>query len=253
MRTPQEIISHKKSCKILEDIFLKIPKYIQENNKNSSNITEYQLQKRILTSLKQINHILDKDPPIVAFGSNTSLIHYFSTKQSSKTLEEWDLILVDIWAKDKTGHSPFADITQMFYYWETLPEEIKEIFKNITDIRDKTLDFIQKKLTKKELPTWQEIWNYNRQLNEKLQYTAQETDNYYLGHSIGFYSAHWKKKNISSWNNKPLIPNLGYTIEPGLYFENKFWIRSEINFYITLDFKLEVTTSLQKKIILNKV
>lgn len=43
--------------------------------------------------------------------------------------------------------------------------------------------------------------------------------------------------------------DLGYTIEPGLYFENGFGVRDEIDFYINDNFELVITTNLRNNLI----
>jgi Xaa-Pro aminopeptidase len=72
--------------------------------------------------------------------------------------------------------------------------------------------------------------------------------NHYIWHCIWFYSPHWNRQNLSPTNNEPLKLNLWYTIEPWIYLKDKFWIRSEINFYIDEKLKLILTTKKQKSI-----
>jgi Xaa-Pro aminopeptidase len=43
--------------------------------------------------------------------------------------------------------------------------------------------------------------------------------------------------------------NIPFTIEPGLYFKNRFGVRSEIDCYVTENYKLIITTKVQKRII----
>ena len=69
------------------------------------------------------------------------------------------------------------------------------------------------------------------------------------GHSLGMSKAHGRNGRLGHKYNKDLIRNMGYTIEPGIYFKNKFGIRSEIDFYISSNMKLVITTDVQKNIL----
>ena len=47
-------------------------------------------------------------------------------------------------------------------------------------------------------------------------------------------------------NLEPLLTNLGYTIEPGIYIDEEIGMRSEIDFYISNSLELIVTSPMQK-------
>ena len=79
----------------------------------------------------------------------------------------------------------------------------------------------------------------------------EENIQHSLGHSLGIKEDHGPKPDwLYAENYFELAKNLGYTIEPGIYFSNKFGIRSEIDFYISADNELILTTDLQKEIVL---
>lgn len=66
---------------------------------------------------------------------------------------------------------------------------------------------------------------------------------------MAFSSPHGNKNRLRPNSHSKLHMNVAYTIEPGIYLKEKFGVRSEIDFYITDEFKLVLTTDLQKKII----
>lgn len=45
---------------------------------------------------------------------------------------------------------------------------------------------------------------------------------------------------------KTMIP---FTIEPGLYFKNRFGVRSEIDCYIDNNYRLVITSKIQRNIV----
>ena len=68
-----------------------------------------------------------------------------------------------------------------------------------------------------------------------------------VGHSLGFDSPHGKLPGINWKEYKRLAKNVGYTIEPGMYFKD-FGMRTEIDFYINSKSAVVITTALQKDI-----
>ena len=70
------------------------------------------------------------------------------------------------------------------------------------------------------------------------------------GHSLGFVNDHGRGVNINQKGKGRLSKMIAYTIEPGIYIKNKVGFRSEIDFYINDDYKLIVTTKIQKKIVI---
>lgn len=155
--------------------------------------------------------------------------------------------MTDVWAKlDKKG-APFADITWMLYYGQKIPHKYVRAFKIIAQTRDLAVKFLKDNLTKKILPTGKKL-----DAVAKNYLARRGWDKYFLhgtGHSLGMTSAHGARTRISKKGRQPLPLNIGYTIEPGVYFKNKFGMRSEIDFYIDENYKLIITSKAQNKII----
>jgi Xaa-Pro dipeptidase len=213
----------------------------------SKNISEYEVSQFILRKFKENNLKSDRDPPIVAFGKNTAYVHYFPAKKSS-TLKNNSLILIDIWGR-RVGSLPgvpFADITWMGAKGKPVSEAIK-IFNIVLKARDSCIRYIKNQLKKRIIPTGAKIDRVACKVIIDGGYGANIKHS--TGHCIGFTSPHGIYGRIKHSNNKRLHINLGYTIEPGIYLKNRFGARSEIDFYITQNWKLIITTPIQKKII----
>jgi len=72
------------------------------------------------------------------------------------------------------------------------------------------------------------------------------------GHSIGFV-VHGNGPNIDNLETKDereLLPGVCFSIEPGIYIEGKFGVRTEIDVFIHNDLTVEVTTKPQQKLLL---
>jgi len=245
MRTNKQIQSYQESALKLESIFEQVREYIFNTKWN---LTEYQVQQYILSKFEEYNMITDKEPPIVSFGENTWLVHYFPDLKKSKTLKPETLILIDIWVRSKIPNSPFADITQMFYFGRQVPSSIKKIRNTVIEVRDSVIEFIKKSLKKRIIPTGNQIQTWTKTFLIKKWF--ENKMNHYIWHSIWTRSPHGKYLHLNYKNNDQLLQNVWYTIEPWIYFENNFGLRSEMNFYIDENYKFISTTKLQKEITL---
>jgi Xaa-Pro aminopeptidase len=209
-------------------------------------VTEYEVQQFILDKYNDNDMVTENDPPIVAFRENTSFVHYFPEKATAKKLENNSLIMIDIWAKMDHPDVPFADITWMAWHGGEVPTEIQKGFDIILKSRDKGLEFIKKKLAKRE--TIQ-----NKDLGKAMEKITLSSDlqnfvPHAYGHSLGTTSCHGKLGVIHSKGETHILNRLGYTIEPGIYVDKKCGFRSEIDFYVDKDGKLEITTGIQRKL-----
>jgi len=178
-------------------------------------------------------------------GVNASAANpHYSPSQKSKLIRKNNLVLIDIWAREKQG--VFADITWMAYTGKNIPEKIKNTFDHVINARDMALDFIRKELKKKNFPIGKEVDEIVRGHLDNLglgKYFIHGT-----GHSLGNSSCHGKAFNFNKKSKSKIKTNTPFTIEPGVYFKSRFGIRSEINCYITEDYKLKVTTEKQNDI-----
>jgi Xaa-Pro dipeptidase len=236
----EQIKNHKKAAKILAGIKNEAFDIIRKKK----NITEYYIQQFVLKRFKDFK-LETVITPIVAFGKNTCNVHYYPSRKSEK-LKPDTLIMLDIWAKMKEKNSPFADVTFMAFKGSRVPKKIIDVSQIIFEARDKAINFIRSNLKRRKVPTGAQIDKVARGFIKKKGYGK-----YFLhrtGHSLGFEHVHGKEKSIHFDNNNPILKNVGYTNEPGIYLKNKFGVRSEIDFYIDDNYKIIITSEVQNKI-----
>jgi len=238
----REINNHIQVNRILNRIKDDAFKLISHNH----SITEYEVQRFVIKNYEKYKLVQSKDRPIVAFNQNSFNPHY-CPKRNSKQLKLNTLIMIDIWARLNKKHSPFGDITWMGYHGK-VPKEVQNVFKIVKKSRDDSINFIKNELKKDRIPTGQQVNEKSKEIIIKSGY--EKNIKHGVGHSIGIStSPHGIYSPINRRNKYPLKINMLYTIEPGIYIKNKFGVRSEINFYITADRKLIITTKVQKKLI----
>lgn len=245
-------IAARKLCLIKDEAFDFI-------RKNLGAVSEYEVQEFILAKFKKENLVTlwndkkyslseERKPRlIVAVNENSAVPHYSPRKESAKIIKKNDLVLIDIWARLNEEGAPFADISWAAYCGKNIPKEIKEIFSKVINARNFAVSFIRKSLKKKKLPAAKgveiAVRNYFKKFN---------SDKYFLhraGHSLGLRICHGKYFRFDKKSRAMIKPDIPFTIEPGLYFKDKFGIRSEIDCYIKKDYKLIITTEVQNDII----
>lgn len=237
----------------------------------SAGISEKECLDFIKKSYKKHKLVNDskKEFAIVAFGKNTKEVHYFPSSTSNSKLKTGNLILLDIWARLDKKDTPYADMTWMMYFGNKIPNEIQEKWNVLAKARNTAIEYIRKEIGKEKLPRGLDIDRIshdvigNAGFGENIKHT--------IGHSLGFNHPHGKLPGINWREYSPIKKNVGYTIEPGMYFSplqkserkkskngikkskdfcggNDFGMRTEIDFYISEDNKTVITTPIQKEI-----
>lgn len=240
--TTKQIEQHIRAGRLLATIKDEIFEYAKKNPQCS----EWELQSKVYLLYKKYNLITDSHPVIVAFNKNAAEPHYFPPGKGSAVLQVNTLILLDVWARVSEPGSPFADATWMAFYGHKPSVEISRAYQTVIASRDAAVNFLQTTLRKGSIPTGKEV--DDAAFGYLIEKGYKENLKHHTGHSIGFTSPHGRWRHVNHKNNTALVPNLGYTIEPGVYFNDSFGIRSEIDFYITEERKLVVTTEVEKEL-----
>ena len=242
MWTKQQVEHHKEAARLL----IKIKDLTFEHIQKNKSISEYEVQQFIVEKFHTYNLKTDKYPPIVAFNKNSATPEFYPKKVSDRLYNN-TFILVDLWARLNVENAPFADITWVAFYGKNVPPEIQKVFDIVTGVRDDVLLYIKNQLKDDRIPTGRDAALV---AFEKIKNTGHEKNILHeLGHSIGINQDHGPKPDwLYQKNRSKLHKNLAYTIEPGIYIADKFGVRSEIDFYISEENKVIVTTDVQKEI-----
>jgi Xaa-Pro aminopeptidase len=214
--------------------------------REKKNMTEYDLQQWIRKRFEE-EGVTAEEGPDVAVNQNASDPHYCPSRESSATIKEGDLLLLDVWGKQKTEGSVYYDITWVGYLGAKVPEKYAKIFKVVRDARDAAVDLIQKSVKAgKPLQGWQ-VDRAARRVIEKAGYGK-----YFFhrtGHNIG-QAIHGNGVNmdgLETHDARHLIPNTCNSVEPGIYLP-EFGIRSEVDVYID-EKEARVTGAVQHEIL----
>ena len=141
-------------------------------------------------------------------------------------------MLIDLWAREATPESIYADITWTAYVGDRVPETYQQVFDIVTGARDAALRFLEDSFRQgQQVQGWQAD-AVARDYIEERGYGQYFTHR--LGHSIS-YEVHGEAVNLDgfeTYDTRRIIPGVGFSIEPGIYLPD-FGVRSEIDAYMS--------------------
>ncbi len=242
--TPEQLANHHKASTVLTQTKDAALAFLRQHIKNNQAVNEYQLQQYMEMFITE--HGMESGhAPIIGFGPGGGDPHYVPSATHSKTLEKGDAVLMDLWCK-VPGDNPYGDITWMAFYGEPT-ENFMKVFKAVLASRDAGLALLNDRLSKGQSVKGYEVDNATRKVLIDAGY--EQNLKHRTGHSLGNVITHGDAAHFDGFETleeRAVLPNLGFTIEPGVYFP-EFGVRSEINVYSYAD-KVEVTTAIQREI-----
>jgi Xaa-Pro dipeptidase len=230
--TPEQLASHKTAASFLVGLQEEMFNLVAGEIGSGRRISEYDVQQEILRRYGEAGMVSDH-MPIVAIGANSALPHYEPSAEDHKEIREGELLLIDIFCRQAGEATIQADITWTAYVGRgPVPEEMLKVFSVVTAARDRGVEFISERFAAgREVHGWG-VDDAVRGVITKAGFGPHFTHR--TGHSLGV-AVHGDGVNIDNLETKDeriLEPGLGFTIEPGIYFEGEFGVRSEIDCYI---------------------
>ncbi|MEM4397011.1 MAG: Xaa-Pro peptidase family protein [Candidatus Woesearchaeota archaeon] len=217
----QEIKNIKKACYITDLVFEKICKNFNFN-------TEKELKRFIEFEIKKNNCDLAFEP-IVASGKNSSMPHYNNEKDCKI---KKGFLLLDFGAKYKEYCS---DMSRMLYIGKPSKKEIENF-----NLVLKTINECESYVVKNS--SAQRVYEKSLEiLGKKSEFFSHS-----LGHGLGL-DIH-EKPSLSKEEKMKIRENFVFTIEPGIYFENKYGIRIEDTLLYKKN-KIEILTKSKKDLV----
>ena len=168
--------------------------------------------------------------PNVSAGPHSADSHYDPTPESSRTIKPGDFILIDIWAK--LADSPEAvwyDVTWTGVVDREPSAREQLIFTTVRDARDAAIRTVEKAFAAgTPIAGWQAD-DAAREVIRAAGFASAFTHR--TGHNIAT-SLHGNGAhldNLETHDERLLLPNTCFSVEPGLYFPGEFGIRSEVD------------------------
>lgn len=245
--TVKQIESHLRAAKVLLTAVTEAVEFIYLRALHQFKVTERDVQQLILEHFEKNNCTTDF-APIVAVGENSADPHYFPLGEGT-SIREGQLVLIDLWCKEKGVDSVYADITRICFVGRDPSKEHREIFSHVLSAQSKAIAFLREKI-ERGIPVYgYEVDAVARKEIEKGGYG--EYFIHRLGHSIDT-ALHGLGANFDSYetyDEREILPGTCYSVEPGIYLPGKFGIRLETNLLVEPG-KVSITAGMQQEIYL---
>ncbi len=216
-------LEHLQTCFERADKALKVLYKMLESEEIYS---EYDYYEALIKSMKENGALALSFKPIVAGGSNTSIIHY-SNPSKEKMIKEGDFLLVDYGGYYEGGLA--TDTTRTFIKGDPTQEQ-KTAY---TAVFKAFLNAYFEKYNKKA-----SYFNIDKIARETISKSVPEEYKFAhsTGHGVGI-SVHENPPIVSSSNisKTKIIPNTVFSIEPGVYKEGWGGIRLENTVHAILE------------------
>ena len=218
IKEEEEIENIKKACKITDDCFEYIVKYIKNG------MTE----KRIAFEIEKYMRMNGAEGIAfdfcVASGENSSMPHATPT---DRQLQENDVLLLDIGCK-VNGYC--SDFTRTIVIGKA-SEEFKKDYNFVLQEQEKIIKLLKSDKSIKYI--FEKIYDDYSKNDYKILHA--------FGHGLGLYIH--ENPFLGIKNENCLEENMVIAVEPGIYFENKYGIRIEDTVLITKNGCINLTKS----------
>jgi len=229
--TEAQLASHERAAKRCTRIMEQALSFIAER---IGAVREQDVAEYILSRFHE-EELTTSDPPMAAIQANTANPHYTA---GSAVIRKNQFVMIDLWAK----WDIFADITWMAFTGSKIPSDIQAAFEAVLDARSAAMTSIKPNIPG-SIP--------DTKARETLIGAGYEAAILHrTGHSIDA-TVHGKGANLDAYEmpeSRLLMPNLVVSVEPGVYFPNRFGVRSEIDVAVTAT-GCKVTTPAQDSIL----
>jgi Xaa-Pro dipeptidase len=263
----QRAIAH---CdRIMQEAFAFIRAKIQ-STKGSAEVatSEREVQKFILGQFAKAGLITDSDP-IVGVNANAADCHYSPDDQRSQPIRRGDWVLIDLWAKEPGGGTVYGDITWTGFCGPLsgVSATQRKVFDTVLAARDASIEAAQRgweaaqsaKLKAQSSNAAGSGHVEGWQLDDAARNVIigagfEKFIKHRTGHSLspgtpGAHGLGMNLDNIETHDTRRMLPGTGFTIEPGIYIDGDFGVRSEVNLYVDPVKGPVVTGTIQREIV----
>jgi Xaa-Pro dipeptidase len=226
--TREQLASHQRAARALRSIVDETFSEIGQLISGGRPVSEVSVQESVMARFAA-QGLVTHAPPIVAVNEHSADPHYGPTPKHDRAIRRGDFILLDLWAKETAPDSIYADFTWVAFAGDKVPAEHARVFKIVADARDATVDLVQRRVAAGEPVSGREADRAARSVIEAAGFGDAFVHR--TGHSIG-REVHGTGANLDSLetlDDRILIDNTCFSVEPGIYLPGRFGVRSELD------------------------
>lgn len=220
-RTAREVASVK------DDAFA----YIRDTLASGRPLTEWRVLQRMHEQYTRLG-LEWPDGPIVAANAHAGDPHFDLTESSSIPIKRGDFVLIDLWARRPGNENIFCDICWVGACGAPSERQVG-VFETVRSARDAAVTLAQSRWASKQPAQGWEIDDAAMSILRGSPWP--DAIRHRTGHSLSpgakVHGMGVNIDNTETHDTRELLPGVGFTIEPGLYFDD-FGVRLEINMHV---------------------
>ncbi|HPV78079.1 MAG: aminopeptidase P family protein [Gemmatimonadaceae bacterium] len=224
-----DLLAHRRAAEHIAGIAHEAFLHAGSQARAGTPIAEHLLQQRMMEAFARAG-LETYSPPNVSVGANAADPHYVPSADHAQVITVGNLVLIDLWAREPGR--PYADQTWMAIIGAPSARAV-ELWNVVRDARDAAIDFLEHRIAAGHDVRGADVDDASRAVIEKAGYGEFFTHR--TGHSIDAREIHGSGPNLDNLETRDerlLIPGVGFSIEPGIYFPGEIGLRTEVNGYI---------------------
>lgn len=224
-----DLASHRRAAEHVAAIGREAFAFVGAEVRSGREVTEHGLQARIVDAFTRAG-LETYSPPNVSVGAHAADPHYEPSAVRPHRIAAGDVLLIDLWAREPGG--VYADQTWMGVLGEPT-ERAVAIWEAIREARDAAIALLQQRIASGAAVRGAEVDDATRAVIESRGYGEQFFHR--TGHSIDTRDIHGSGPNLDNLETRDeriLLPGVGFSIEPGIYFRDEIGMRTEVNAYV---------------------
>jgi Xaa-Pro dipeptidase len=229
--TREQLLSHHRAAATLRAVIDETFAEIARRVKAAIPTHEHEIQGFVMDRFSA-HGLTAAEPPIVAANAHSADPHFAPSDKHPTRITRGDFVLLDLWAKEPGHDSIYADFTWVAFVGDEVPEEHARIFSLVANARDAAVEVVTSRVAANLPVSGRDADRAAREVIELAGYGEQFLHR--TGHSIG-REVHGTGANLDSLetdDHRMLIDNTCFSVEPGIYLEGRFGVRSELDMTI---------------------
>jgi Xaa-Pro dipeptidase len=229
--TREQLASHYRAARALRSIVDETFAEIGRSILGAKPVSEVSIQEFVMSRF-EAEGLATYAPPIVAVNEHSADPHFAPARERDRAIRRGDFVLLDLWAKEAGADSIYADFTWVAYAGDEIPEEHARVFDIVARARDAAVDLVQARVAACEPVSGREADRAARAVIEAAGFGEKFVHR--TGHSIGreVHGAGANLDSLETLDDRGLIDNTCFSVEPGIYLPGKFGVRSELDMTI---------------------
>ena len=229
--TREQLASHQRAARalrsIVDETFAEIGNLISRGRA----VSEVSVQEFVMSRFAA-KGLATYAPPIVAVNEHSADPHFAPMREHDRAVRRGDFVLLDLWAREAGADSIYADFTWVAYVGDEIPAEHARVFDIVARARDAAVDLVQARVAAREPVSGREADRAARAVIEDAGFGEEFVHR--TGHSIGreVHGAGANLDSLETLDDRALIDNTCFSVEPGIYLPGKFGVRSELDMTI---------------------